>query len=204
MRSNVVISKSYTKPILDWLLDGDNLEKYLSLSPYHASGKVIARPNIDLRDQELVDGNFPFKDFFHLRDLILQQYDLPLDLPIDDNYGFMIVVSYKGHSTQLHKDPNRNREGPDASKHDTTNMPYFVTDKLHCRFNILIQSPEGGGNPIIDGVEFNIEENEPWMVQAGLYYHGSSVVEGDKIRILCSFGHYIPIELADERGWSSM
>ena len=76
MRSNVVISKSYTKPILDWLLDGDNLEKYLSLSPYHASGKVIARPNIDLRDQELVDGNFPFKDFFHLRDLILQQYDL--------------------------------------------------------------------------------------------------------------------------------
>ena len=176
MRSNVVISKSYTKPILDWLLDGDNLEKYLSLSPYHASGKVIARPNIDLRDQELVDGNFPFKDFSHLRDLILQQYDLP----------------------------NRNREGPDTSKHDNTNMPYFVTDKLHCRFNILIQSPEGGGNPIIDGVEIDIEENEPWMVQAGLYYHGSSVVEGDKIRILCSFGHYIPIELADERGWASM
>jgi hypothetical protein len=206
MRSNVIIDKKYTQPILDWLLYGDNLNIYSTETPYHTDGKskVNARPNIDLYPQDLVDANFPFKDFFHLRDVIIGLYDLPPDTPIDDNYGFMIVTSHEGHITHLHKDPNMNTDGPDPTKHVDTTNPYFIDTKLHCRFNILIQQPEEGGNPIIDGREIDINENEPWMVQAGLYYHGSSKVVGDRTRILCSFGHYIPIEIAEERGWSIM
>jgi hypothetical protein len=205
MRSNVIIDKKYTQPILDWLLVPNNLETYLTIKPYHSGeSKVMALSNIDLYPTNLVEANFPFKEFFHLRDMILHLYDLPLDTPIDDNYGFMIGVSFEGHTTHPHKDPNMNTEGPDPTKHVDTNNPYFIDNKLHCRFNILIQQPEEGGNPIINGREIIINENEPWMVQAGLYYHGSSKVMGDRTRILCSFGHYIPIKVADERGWSIM
>ena len=72
MRSNVIIDKKYTQPILDWLLYGDNLNIYSTETPYHTDekSKVNARPNIDLYPQDLVDANFPFKDFFHLRDVI--------------------------------------------------------------------------------------------------------------------------------------
>jgi len=203
MRSRKILDKKYTQPILDWLLAPNNLDMYLTIKPYHSGkSRVRALSNIDLHPKNLVEANFPFKEYFHLRDMILQLYDLPLDTPIDDNYGFMIGVMEEGHITHNHKDPNINTLGPDVSKRYDVINPYIITDKLHCRFNVLIQSSKEGGNPIIDGNEIDIEENEPWMVQAGLYYHGSSMVGGDRLRILCSFGHYIPLETAEERGWS--
>ena len=80
---------------------------------------------------------------------------------------------------------------------------YKVNDKIHCRFNIQIQKPKGGGNTVIEGKEVYVEENEPMLVLAGLYEHWVSKVEGDRDRLVCTFGHYLPVELAIEKGWYS-
>ena len=203
MKSGVIIDKKYTEAILEWMLVEGNLEKYLTLEPPHQGGKVIARTNIDLKPQDLIDANFPFKEYFYLRDLILMLFEMPLDLPIDDNYGFLMASFYNGHSTHMHKDPNVNDNGPDESKHEKVDDIYQIKDKIHCRFNIQLQKAEEGGNPINNGEEIYVEENEPWVVLAGLYEHGSSRVVGDKNRLMCSFGHYIPTELAIKKGWYS-
>ena len=201
MRSGVIIDKKYTEAILNWMLVEENLEKYLTLEPPHDGGRVIARPNVDLKPQDLIDGNFPFDEFFELRNIILKTFDIPLNLPIDDNYGFMLASFYEGHSTHMHKDPNVCADGPDESKYEKVDDIYQIKDKIHCRFNIQLQKPKSGGNPINNGEEIYVEENEPWVVLAGLYEHGSSRIDGDKNRLMCSSGHYIPVELAIEKGW---
>jgi len=201
MKSNIIIDKKYTDPILDWLLSNNNMETYLNFSPGHKGGKVIGRTNIDLLPKDLSDAEFPFKEYFSLCDKIKEIFGLPKDLPIEDNYGFLIAAFYEGHYTHPHKDPNVNDEGPDESKHEKVDDIYQLKDKIHCRLNILLQKPIRGGNPINNFVEIEVKENEPWMVLAGLYEHGSSVVEGDRTRIMLSFGHYLPIPLAIEKGW---
>jgi len=203
MKSGVIIDKKYTKPILDWMLHEDNIEKYLDLEPPHQGGRVKARTNIDLIPEDLLDANFPFGDFITLKIMLLETFDLPINLPIDDNYGYLIASYWDGHSTHMHKDPNVNDNGPDESKHEEVDDIYQIKDKIHCRFNIQLQKAEEGGNPINNGEEIYVEENEPWMVLAGLYEHGSSRVVGDKNRLMCSFGHYLPTELAIKRGWYS-
>jgi hypothetical protein len=63
-----------------------------------------------------------------------------------------------------------------------------VDDKCHVRLNFLIQKPEGGGMPIINGVEYTIEQGGCWKNIASAWWHGSSRVVGDKERIVLSLG----------------
>jgi hypothetical protein len=60
--------------------------------------------------------------------------------------------------------------------------------KCHVRLNFLIQKPSGGGMPIINGVEYTIEQGGCWKNLASAWWHGSSRVVGDKERIVLSLG----------------
>lgn len=59
---------------------------------------------------------------------------------------------------------------------------------IHTRFNVMISKPVGGGTPIQDGKEIQVEEGDVWRCDAGLVKHWCSPVVGDKPRIVCSFG----------------
>jgi hypothetical protein len=63
-----------------------------------------------------------------------------------------------------------------------------VDDKCHVRLNFLVQKPESGGMPIINGVEYTIEQSGCWKNIASAWWHGSSRVVGNKERIVLSLG----------------
>lgn len=62
----------------------------------------------------------------------------------------------------------------------------------HVRLNFMVQKPEVGGNPIIDGVEYTIQENQSWINVADLWFHGSMPVSGNRNRIVLSLGNCVP------------
>jgi|LakMenEpi03Aug12_release.lakeMendotaPanAssembly.Ray.scaffolds.fasta_scaffold226161_2 hypothetical protein len=84
-------------------------------------------------------------------------------------FGNLIGVNKEGAFVHPHTDPG-------------------VDDKCHVRLNFLIQKPVTGGMPIINGVEYTIEENGCWKNIASAWWHGSSRTEGSKERIILSLG----------------
>lgn len=84
-------------------------------------------------------------------------------------FGNLIGVNQEGAFVHSHTDPS-------------------VDGKCHVRLNFLIQKPEAGGMPIINGVEYTIEESGCWKNIASAWWHESSRVVGSKERIVLSLG----------------
>ena len=57
----------------------------------------------------------------------------------------------------------------------------------------MIKKPTIGGNPIIDGEEFNIEVNDLWLNLASLEEHSSTPIYGGE-RLIFSFGALIKLD----------
>ena len=87
----------------------------------------------------------------------------------EPKFGHIIGVNKEGAFVHRHTDP-------------------AVDGKCHVRLNFLIQKPEGGGMPIINGVEYTIEQGGCWKNIASAWWHESSRVVGDKERIVLSLG----------------
>lgn len=77
-----------------------------------------------------------------------------------------------------------NKEGAFIHSH----IDSGVGDKCHVRLNFLIQKPAAGGMPILNGVEYTIEQGGCWKNIASAWWHSSSRVVGDKERIVLSLG----------------
>jgi hypothetical protein len=54
----------------------------------------------------------------------------------------------------------------------------------------MIKKPNIGGNPVIDGEEFNIEVNDLWLCLASLETHSSTPIYGGE-RLIFSYGALI-------------
>jgi len=64
---------------------------------------------------------------------------------------------------------------------------------VHVRANVMLKKPKTGGDIIIDNEQFNIKENDLWLILASLEHHGSTpIYEGE--RLLYSFGCLIKKE----------
>jgi hypothetical protein len=63
----------------------------------------------------------------------------------------------------------------------------------HVRCNVMLKKPPIGGNPILDGVHVNVEENDMWLCLASLERHASEPIQGGE-RVMFSFGGLVPIE----------
>lgn len=87
-------------------------------------------------------------------------------------YGNFIGVNTTGAYVQPHTDPRKN-------------------GKYHVRLNFLIQKPLSGGMPVINDVEYKINEGECWINLASEWKHGSTPVVGNTPRIVLSLGKYI-------------
>ncbi len=70
---------------------------------------------------------------------------------------------------------------------------YAPEGYAHVRANWMIKKPEFGGNPIIDGEEFQIEAGDLWLVIASMELHASTPISGGE-RLIYSFGALVPID----------
>jgi len=82
-----------------------------------------------------------------------------------------------------------NLEGGSVHEHQDSRD---VSGNIHLRFNFMIQKPDIGGNPIINGKEYWIDEGECWMNYASEWRHGSTPVHGSRERIVLSLGACVP------------
>ena len=103
-----------------------------------------------------------------------------------------------GHESNLvlNKDPffgtflSFNEESASIHPHTDPNLDGHI----HTRYNLIIQSPNGGGEPIYNGVCFPIHDRMLWKCEAGKYTHETTPVVGPKQRINISYGFQIPFE----------
>ena len=61
----------------------------------------------------------------------------------------------------------------------------------HVRLNFLLSKPEIGGDPIIEGKIYNIQQDQSWINLANIWKHGCTEVRGEKPRVTLSIGHYV-------------
>jgi hypothetical protein len=64
---------------------------------------------------------------------------------------------------------------------------------VHTRCNVMLKKPKIGGNPILDGEEIEIEQNDMWLCLASLERHWSTPISGGE-RLVFSFGAYVPMK----------
>lgn len=64
---------------------------------------------------------------------------------------------------------------------------------VHTRCNWMIKKPLIGGNPILDGEEFQVEEGDLWLCLASLEQHESTPISGGE-RMIYSFGALVSMD----------
>ena len=106
----------------------------------------------------------------------------------EPQFGNFIGVNLKGGSVHEHRDSRDCR------------------NNVHLRFNFMIQKPHIGGNPIIEGKEYWIDEDTCWMNYASEWRHGSTPVAGNRERVVLSLGACVPEHIVKEKisnkiGW---
>jgi len=57
----------------------------------------------------------------------------------------------------------------------------------HVRVNVMLKKPKHGGNPVINGIEVNVEEGDVWLCIAGKERHSSTPISGGE-RLVFSYG----------------
>lgn len=97
--------------------------------------------------------------------------DAPQDPHFKDSIGYIRPTG----SLHYHSDPN--------------------TDGLiHVRYNVCVQLPEKGGETFYGKQEILIEERKYVVCRAGLDYHYTNIIIGEKERIMLSYGFLLPYE----------
>lgn len=117
------------------------------------------------------------KEFDKLREKAFSKFNL---IPFSDEpvFGNFISNHYiDGAFVHPHKDP------PD--------------DKLvHTRVNVMIKKPMSGGMPVLDDVEYEVDERDIWLCIAGREMHYSTPAIGERLTV--SFGALILKEMIDK------
>jgi hypothetical protein len=93
-------------------------------------------------------------------------------------FGNFIGFNTSASSVHPHKDPR----GPNG--------------EWHIRLNFLVQKPFSGGLPILDGIQYEVDEGASWKNIACLWNHETSPVVGEKERIVLSLGALVEESLA--------
>jgi hypothetical protein len=210
MRSNYIIDHSITEPIVKWVNDNyDILDKnnYLDTDSnvnddvsnsdltykvmYNGNaheGIVYGKYHLEQVDSEFVKLAFPYDNLHSLEKEIKTHYNLP-DANYESYFGILLIFApscLNSYKALEHIDDN-NHNG-----------------EIHTRFNIMLSRPIKGGYAIIEDNIVEVEENEPWICVAGLHKHSTVKMQGDKNRIMLSFGYWYPREFLESRGWIDM
>lgn len=121
--------------------------------------------------------NYPELEIYKLLDafkeIAYEEIGIPNILP-EPQFGTFIGVNTDGGSVHEHQDL-RDRN-----------------NNVHLRLNFMVQKPNVGGNPIINGKEYWIEESACWINYASEWTHGSTPVAGGRERVVLSLGACVP------------
>ncbi len=98
-------------------------------------------------------------------------YDAIEEPLFKDSIGYMM----DGGQLHTHTDPNR----------------YGL---VHTRFNVYVQLPYKGGYPIYNNNIYKLKERTYICCRAGIDQHYCEKVEGERERIILSYGFLLPIE----------
>ena len=126
----------------------------------------------------------------------ISQLDLPISLSINnlntEVYTALGITNFK-YEHIFGNFIGVNAHGGNVHPHtDTKNNDGW----FHVRINFLIQKPFYGGMPIINNIEYSINETESWLNLASEWLHSSTIVGGEKERIILSLGAYVdPIHI---------
>jgi hypothetical protein len=85
---------------------------------------------------------------------------------------------------------NHYQDGAYTHEHQDHNLDGLI----HTRINVMIKKPPIGGNPIISGKEFQVNQEDIWLSIAGKERHGSTPISGGE-RIIVSCGGLVKEEL---------
>jgi hypothetical protein len=91
------------------------------------------------------------------------------DWVVDPTYHDLIGYIAEGGSVRPHKDAD-------------------IDGRSHVRINVLVQKPERGCVPLLDGIPIDIGLGDAWLCFAGLCRHSTTPVEGAKFRSIISYG----------------
>lgn len=73
-----------------------------------------------------------------------------------------------------------------------------INDKIHTRFNAIIQLPESGGLPVYNNITFHVKERYYIVCHSGIHLHACQTVVGPKHRMILSFGFLLDKEKHEE------
>jgi hypothetical protein len=125
---------------------------------------------IKLNKSSTINGEI-LKILIEIRERIVNLENLN-DSKESNELGHFLYYMESGTRLHRHKDPND--EGT-----------------YHIRFNVLIQAPEKGGVPIYAGKKMKQKERHYIICRSGLDYHESTLIEGNKPKMLISYGFAI-------------
>lgn len=90
---------------------------------------------------------------------------------------FRDAIGYMIEGGQLHKHTDPNKNG-----------------LIHTRFNVYVQIPTKGGLPVYGGQLISLKERTYVCCRSGIDLHYCQLVEGDRARIILSYGFLLPVE----------
>lgn len=65
--------------------------------------------------------------------------------------------------------------------------------RLHLRMNVLVNKPEGGCVPLLDGIPIAVDLGDAWLCFASRCLHATTAVEGQRPRGIISYGLQVAI-----------
>ena len=72
-----------------------------------------------------------------------------------------------------------------------------ICDHYHVRLNFLLSKPHKGGIPVINNKEIEVSEGESWLNLSSEWKHKSTLVEGNKPRVVLSLGALVEKKQVD-------
>lgn len=97
-----------------------------------------------------------------------------------------IYIIEPGNKLHTHMDVNNHEKNNDINQ-----------SGIHVRFNVCVQKPDIGGQPIYAGKTIKLVEREYVICRSGIDFHSSEYVFGDKNKINISFGFMITPDKID-------
>ena len=162
------VSKKEQKKLIDWIINNRNTPGLFSDANMNGN-RITTRYSKD----------FSFPDTAYkiqkriIKQLKLKDFKFKFKLPWDVNHG--IIASYAGEN--------------DICYEHTDPQWYPLSDTLHC--NLMLQKPLGGGKPIINKKEIDLNERDLWCYYVSKVPHGSSKVIGKRPRLMYVFSFCI-------------
>jgi hypothetical protein len=182
-RYNVIIPKIIKEKVLDFAMNSGLSYFNINVDPREEAEKgkrrfAMLTEYADLEISQMVDA---------FKEIAYEEIGITEILP-EPQFGNFIGVNLEGGSVHEHQDAR-----------DENN-------NVHLRFNFMIQKPDIGGNPIINGKEYWIDEDTCWMNYASEWRHGSTPVAGGRARVVLSLGACVPEHIVREQiskkiGW---